>query len=117
MTPNPRHLILKLLLGAEGKPLSARDAIEACALFGIRENSVRVALVRLSAAAMIEAEARGMYRIGPKAAELAEDVRAWRTAESRVRKWSGAWLAVHSGALGRSDRAGLRQRDRALELL
>jgi phenylacetic acid degradation operon negative regulatory protein len=117
LVPNPRHLILKLLLGAEGGPLSARDAIASCALFGIRENSVRVALVRLSADGMIEAEARGTYRIGPNAAELAENVRAWRTAESRVRKWTGAWIAVHCGALGRSDRAGLRQRDRALQLL
>jgi phenylacetic acid degradation operon negative regulatory protein len=117
VTPNPRHLILKLLLGAEGRPLSARDAIGACALFGIRENSVRVALVRLSAAGMIEAETRGTYRIGPNAAELADDVRAWRTAESRVRKWSGGWIAVHCGALGRDDRAGLRRRARALEML
>lgn len=97
--------------------MSARDAIASCALFGIQENSVRVALVRLSAAGMIEAEARGTYRIGPKAAELADDVRTWRTAESRVRKWSGAWLAVHCGAVGRSDRSALRQRERALQLL
>jgi phenylacetic acid degradation operon negative regulatory protein len=116
VTPNPRHLILKLL-GAEGGPLSARDAIDACAVFGIRENSVRVALVRLSAAGMIEAEGRGTYRIGPKAAELAKDVRAWRTAESRVRKWSGVWIAVHCGGLERRDRTGLRQRDRALQRL
>jgi phenylacetic acid degradation operon negative regulatory protein len=117
VTPNPRHLVLKLLLGAEGAPISARDAIAACALFGIRENSVRVALVRLSAAGMIEAEGRGTYRFGPNAAELAENVRTWRTAESRLRKWSGRWIAVHCGGLGRSDRAALRQRDRALELL
>ena len=117
MTPNPRHLILKLLLGAEGAPMSARDAIASCALFGIRENSARVALVRLSAAGLIEAEARGTYRIGPKAAELAEEVRTWRSVESRVQRWSGAWLAVHCGALGRTDRTALRQRERALELL
>jgi phenylacetic acid degradation operon negative regulatory protein len=117
MSPNPRHLILKLLLGAEGAPISARDAIAACALFGIRENSVRVALVRLSAAGMIEAEARGTYRIGRKAVELADNVRTWRSAESRVRKWCGKWIGVHTGALGRSDRTALRQRGRALALL
>jgi len=117
MAPNPRHLILKLLLGAEGAPISARDAVDACGLFGIRENSVRVALVRLSAAGMIEAEARGTYRLGRKAVDLADDVRAWRAVESRVRKWTGKWVGVHSGALGRSDRAALRQRDRALALL
>lgn len=117
MSPNPRHLILKLLLGAEGEPISVRDAVDACSLFGIRENSVRVALVRLSAAGLVEAEARGTYRLGRKAVDLADDVRAWRAAESRVRKWTGKWVAVHCGALGRSDRAALRQRDRALALL
>jgi phenylacetic acid degradation operon negative regulatory protein len=117
MTPNPRRLILKLLLGAEGAPLSVRDAIGACRLFGIRENSVRVALVRLAAAGLIEAEERGTYRLGLKAVELADDVSAWRGVESRVRIWRGAWIAVHCGALGRSDRAQLRQRGRALQLL
>lgn len=117
MSINPRHLILKLLLGAEGAPLSARAAVASCDLFGIRENSVRVALVRLSAAEMIEAAGRGAYRIGPNAAQLANDVRSWRTAESRVRKWSGAFVAVHTGALGRTDRGALRERERALQLL
>lgn len=117
MTPNPRHLILKLLMVTEGAPMSARDAIGACSLFGIRENSVRVALVRLSATGMIEAEGRGSYRLGPKASELADEVRTWRTAESRVREWSGDWIGVHCGALGRTDRVALRQRDRALDLI
>ena len=88
MEPNPRHLILKLLLGSEGAPLRTKDAITACALFGIRDNSVRVALARLSATGMIEAEERGAYRLGPNATELADEVRAWRKAESRVRKWN-----------------------------
>ncbi|MFT3923351.1 MAG: PaaX family transcriptional regulator C-terminal domain-containing protein [Myxococcales bacterium] len=117
MSIQPRHLILKLMLGAQGSALSARAAVASCALFGIRENSVRVALVRLSAAGMIEAAGRGSYRIGPSAAQLADDVRTWRTAESRVRKWSGAFVAVHTAALGRTDRGALRQRERALELL
>ncbi|UJR86259.1 Hypothetical protein I5071_83410 [Sandaracinus amylolyticus] len=115
--PNPRDLILKLLLGAEGASFSARDAVAACALFGIRENNARVALVRLSATGMIEGTGRGAYRIGPSSSDLAEEVRAWRTAESRVRKWSGAWLVVHSAALLRSDRAAWRRCDRALRML
>ena len=31
--------------------------------------------------------------------------------------WSGAYCAVHTGALGRSDRTALRRRERALSLL
>jgi phenylacetic acid degradation operon negative regulatory protein len=117
VTLNPRQLILKVLQGAEGAPLSARQAVASCALFGIRENSVRVALVRLAAAGMIEAAGRGTYRLGPNAVKLADEVRTWRTAETRVRRWNGAWIAVQCGAVGRSDRAALRQRDRAHQLL
>ncbi len=117
MKINPRHLLLKLLLGVRNEPLSAREAVAACALFGIRENSTRVALVRLAAAGMIEADGRGTYRIGPNAAELSQEVRTWRTAEARVRKWSEGYIAVHCGALGRTDRVALRQRERALQLL
>ena len=117
MIPNPRNLILNLLLGAGGAPLSARSAVASCALFGIRENSVRVALVRLAASGLIEAASRGAYRLGPNAARLAADLATWRGAEARLRDWSGGWVAVHAGPLGRSDRAALRMRDRALGLL
>lgn len=118
MTTNPRHLLLKLFLGAEGKALSSRELVGGCALFGIRENSVRVALVRLASAGLIETEARGLYRLAPSAAAFAEDVRTWRTAEARARQhWAGSWVAAHCGALGRSDRSALRRRDRALDLL
>lgn len=112
----PRHLILDLLL-AGGEPLSVREAIKACAVFGIRENSVRVALVRLSAEGLIEANGRGSYQLSGKAHELADDVATWRTAEQRVRPWHGAWIAVHCSALGRSDRVALRRRTRALAML
>lgn len=116
MSPNPKHLILNLLLAAEGEAMSARDAINACTLFGIRENSVRVALVRLGATGMIEAAGRGTYRLGPKAAQLASDVASWRNIEQRVCDWRGGWIAVHLGGLGRSDRVAVRARDRALAL-
>lgn len=117
MNPEPRHLILNLLLGAAQRRLSAREAVAACALFGIRENSVRVTLARLSAAGLVEAVDRGEYRLGPGAARLADEVATWRDAQRRVRDWNGAWIAVHVGDLGRSDRAALRARDRALGML
>lgn len=114
--PNPKHLILNLLQASSGETLSAREAINACALFGIRENSVRVALVRLSAESLIEAAGRGAYRFGPKATDLADDVRHWRELEQRVGEWSQQWIAVHLGGLGRSDRSRVRARDRALAM-
>jgi len=35
----------------------------------------------------------------------------------RVCEWNGAWIAVHSGPLGRSDRSASRARERALALV
>ncbi len=117
MQPEPRHLILNLLLGAADRRLAAREAVVACALFGIRENSVRVTLARLSAAGLLEAADRGEYRLGPGAAQLADEVAIWRSAESRVRNWDGAWIVAYVGDLGRSNRVALRARARALGML
>lgn len=117
MAPTPKHLILNLLLATEGEPLPAREAVASCALFGIRENSVRVALARLASEGLIEVAGRGSYRLGANGAGLAADIATWRTAEQRVADWNGGWIAVHVGSLGRSDRAALRARDRALALL
>lgn len=112
-----RRLILKLLLAADDEVTSARGLVRGCALLGASENSTRIALARLSAAGLIESAGRGLYRLGPKARGLARDVARWRSGEARVRSWGGDWLLVHTGALGRSDRAALRQRERALALL
>lgn len=108
---------MDLLLASEGNPLSVREFIAGCALFDISENNVRVALVRLSAEGMIEAAERGSYQLSASAHELADEVATWRTAEQRVRPWKGAYLLVYCGALGRSDRAALRRRERALQML
>lgn len=115
--PNPRQVILNLLLAAGDAPLSARELVASCALLGIRENSTRVALTRLSAGRLVEADGRGTWRLGPGAATLAADVSTWRQAGNRLRDWHGDWIAVHVGALGRSDRVALRARERALSLL
>ena len=48
-SPAPKSLILNLMRAAEGRPVTAADAMTSAALFGIRENSVRVTLVRLVA--------------------------------------------------------------------
>lgn len=117
MKPKARNLIMDLLLASEGQPLSVREFIAGCALFNISENNVRVALVRLSAEGLIEAAERGSYQLSGSAHELADEVATWRTAEQRVRPWKGGYLAVHCGALGRSDRGALRRRDRALQML
>lgn len=117
MKTNPKHLILDLLLALDGRPLAVRHAIRVCAVFGISANSLRVTLARLLAQGLIQTVERGAYCLGPAGVGLAEDVSTWRSVQQRLRPWQGAYVAVHCGALGRSDRAALRQRERALQML
>ena len=113
----PKHLLLELLLASSDNPLPVSHAVAACAVFGISENHVRVTLARLAAQDMVLASERGAYRLGPAAQGLARDVGNWRQAAQRLRRWTGQYVAVHCGALARSDRAAARQRERALHLL
>lgn len=117
MIPKARNLVLDLLLASEGEALSARELIAGCGLFRISENTVRVALVRLSAEGLIEAVERGSYQLSGRAHDLSGDIATWRTREQRLRPWRGHYLAVHTGTLPRSDRGALRRRRRALDML
>lgn len=120
MAINPRALILRLVLGAEGHgdaALGVRELLSACALFGLPENSVRVALARAVAAGLLVTPRRAVYVLGPAARPLADEVGRWRGMAQQLVAWNGDWIAVHVGAAGRSDRPALRARQRAFELL
>lgn len=117
MKLNARHLILDLLLASDYHQVSVREAITACGIFAISENSVRVALVRLSADGLVQAAGRGHYRLGPQALDLAGDVATWRSAEQRLRPWHGDWMTVFTANLGRTNRTALKRRERALTML
>lgn len=120
MPPNPRLLILSLLLGAESQGdagLGVRELLAAGALFGHSGNTLRVALARASAAGLLATPRRGVYALGPAARPLAREVGRWRQLPAQARPWDGGWIAVHVGAAGRSDRAALRVRERAFGLL
>lgn len=111
MTPTARRLVIDLLSAAPDLEAPVRDLVRACAVFAIRETSVRVAVVRLSAEGLIASAGRGTYRLGDRAQTLAREVGAWRTAEKRLRAWDGSWVAAQVAPRG----AG-RARDRALQL-
>ncbi len=113
----PKHLLLELLLASGDDALPVSHAVAAGAVFGISENHVRVTLARLAAQDMAQATERGAWRLGPAAQSLAQDVSHWRNTAQRLRPWNGQYVAVHCGALARSDRAATRQRERALHLL
>ncbi len=115
-----RSLVLSLLLGSEARgdrAMGVRELLAACALFGLPQNSVRVALARSVAAGLLVAPRRGSYALGPQARPLADEVRRWRGIAAHLADWNGDWIAVHVGATGRSDRPALRARERAFGLL
>lgn len=112
-----KKLILGLMVADPDQAMPVQSIIRACALFRITENNVRVTLVRLSAEGLIESRGRGAYGVGPQARNTALEVARWHNAEQRLRDWSGAYIAVHTGMMGRSDRKALNQRERALDML
>jgi phenylacetic acid degradation operon negative regulatory protein len=120
MQPTPRSLILSLMLGARVRAdstLGVHELLAACAVFGLPENSVRVALARAVAANLLVTPRRGQYALGPMARPLADEVHRWRSVASQLVDWNGDWVAVHVGASGRSDRPALRARERAFGLM
>lgn len=96
--------------------MPVRALVEAGALFGIAEGSMRVALTRALADGLLERDERGAYRLGGRAHAVAERVAAWRRLETRVRPWSGGWLTAIAASRA-SGRAAQRRHARALRLL
>jgi phenylacetic acid degradation operon negative regulatory protein len=110
-----RSLILDLLSTLRRGSMPVRALVEAAALFGIAEGSVRVALTRLLREGLVERDERGSYRLGAGAQAVSERVAGWRRLAERVRAWDGAWLAVLAARPAR--RSAARGHARALRLL
>ncbi len=117
MGPSPKSLILDLLSTVRRDSVPVRALVEAAQLFGLAENSLRVALARLHAAGLVGRDERGRYALGPAAQAVNRQVTAWRNIEGRMRPWRGGWVGVQTSAESRGDRPALRRRARALRLL
>jgi phenylacetic acid degradation operon negative regulatory protein len=91
--------------------------VKAGELFGIAENSLRVALARLLAAGQVDRDERGRYRLGPQAAPIDQRVTSWRRLSERLRPWGDGWLGVHTGASSRRPDRQQRRAGRALRFL
>jgi len=91
--------------------------IAAGELFGVGENSIRVALTRLRAACRLERDERGRYRLGAGAEPVDRLVRSWRDIEERTRPWAGSWVGLHRAGLRRARGATRARTQRALRLM
>jgi phenylacetic acid degradation operon negative regulatory protein len=111
MRPSPKSLILDLLSSLAGGTMPVGALVEAGQLFELAENSVRVALARLLAAAQVERDERGRYRLGTQAAPIDRRVHTWRHLDDRLVSWEGSWIGA-GASVGEGGR-----RERALRLL
>jgi phenylacetic acid degradation operon negative regulatory protein len=114
-----KSFILDLLstLGRGTMPVAA--LVEAAGLFGIAENSLRVALTRLTSTGLVERDRRGRYRMGRGAEAVARRVGSWRELERGLRAWDASWVGVLAGPRSSGNQARSRRgrRERALRLL
>ena len=117
MSPTAKSFILDLLSTLRRGTMPVGALVESAALFGIAQNSLRVALTRLTHEGRLERDARGRYRLSAAAGPVAERVRSWREIERNLLRWNGRWIGVleapRSSGTGRTQRS---QRQRALEL-
>lgn len=116
--PSARSLILDLLSTLRGGSMPVAALVDAGALFGLADGSVRVALTRLCSRGLVEHDERGRYRPGQAAAAVGQRVATWRRAQEEVKSWRGSWLAVHDASASLRARTRERRRhERALSLL
>ncbi|NNM52735.1 MAG: PaaX family transcriptional regulator [Pseudomonadales bacterium] len=112
-----RQLILDMVMVRHPLPCPVHDLLLAGRVFAMTDNSIRVTVTRLVTQGHLSTAGRGLYVMGPSAEHLAQELRNWRQAESRLRAWDGHYLLVYTGDMSRSDRSALRRQERALAML
>lgn len=110
------ELILDLLATHEAHELSVATLCRAAAVFGMTEQSVRVALTRLVQQGKVSNKARGLYAWNPAGSSLFRDVENWLRKDRRAVAWDGRWVGVLDAAVPRRQRVDWRRHERALAL-
>lgn len=90
-----KTVVIDLLSPRGHRPLAVAAIVEACALFGISSNNVRVTLARLVAQQRLQKIAHGEYALSPGAQSLNRHVRGWSRLDALEKPWSGKWTMVH----------------------
>jgi phenylacetic acid degradation operon negative regulatory protein len=86
-----RSVLLSALLGTEPPEMPVGQLVAVAALFGITENSARVALSRMAGAGDVAA-IDGTYRLTGRLLDRQASQRASRT--PALRRWDGRWTLV-----------------------
>lgn len=115
----PRSLILDLLSVTDPTPLRAASALRAARVFGLKENTVRVALNRLVQGGYLDATGEGSerrYTLSARSRVLNRHILAAQSLRSRP--WRGGWIGIISWApgTGRAPRDRFRDALRVLKL-
>lgn len=110
-----KRLILSVM-AATGEQVSTSQLTRFGALFDFEPAAIRVALGRLVKNGDVVTVARGVHALGEKGRPLLEALGRWVMLPELTKPWQGGWLLVHTAHLGRTQRAALRRRERALAL-
>lgn len=110
------ELILDLLATHEAHELTVAALCRAAAVFGMTEQSVRVALTRLVQQGKVSNKARGLYAWNRAGSSLFRDVENWLRKDRRAVAWDGRWVGVLDAAVPRRHRVDWRRHERALAL-
>lgn len=117
MNIKAKRLVFSLVSASRDQTVSAAEVIAASELFGVAASNTRVILLRLVADGVLQQKARGIYGLSASSRRLADEIRLWRTKESRVRPWRGDYAVVMSEKTRRLDLKARRQRTHALRLM
>jgi phenylacetic acid degradation operon negative regulatory protein len=105
------------MLAGKGRKVKAAHMVLACSLFGVSENSARVAMARLVAEGQLKSAGRGVYTLGKEAVYTGQDIQSWSNRLTATCAWNGNFYAVFTAHLGRSNRKQLQARTKAFTLM
>jgi len=115
-TPSVSKVVLDLLAAIPSHEIPVAALCQATALFGIAEQTTRVALTRLVKQGKVTNPKRGIYRIDPNTNSLFRIISHWVTTEELLIPWQGKWIGVSDAAVEKQQRTQLRAHQRALAL-
>jgi len=103
-----RSVLASTLLGADPPELPVSHLVYVADLFGINENSARVALSRMAASGEVVTSGSGRYRLVGRLLERQQ--RQLLSRAGRTGKWSGSWHMVALTTTATADVRGQRRR-------